>query len=117
MTIATKDYMSAPISALSVARNYLRWPRVLLLIGLVAAGLAIGVNWTWLVAIGIASVLLSTLPCLVVCGLGVCVMCFSRKEAVQRGEKAPSENGVSASPLATNCCSHAREEAANPERT
>lgn len=30
-------------------------------------------NWGWLVATGIASVLLSVLPCLVMCALGLCM--------------------------------------------
>ncbi|WP_128943312.1 hypothetical protein [Bradyrhizobium zhanjiangense] len=37
----------------------------------VIAGTAFG--WNWLVAAGIAPVLLSVLPCLVMCGLGLCM--------------------------------------------
>jgi hypothetical protein len=56
----------------SAIRSYLgsRW----LLIGMatiaVAGGLAL--NWSWLVAAGIAPILLSVLPCLVMCGFGLC---------------------------------------------
>lgn len=47
---------------------------------LLAAGLVLALGaaaaaggWGWLVAIGIAPVLLSVLPCLVMCGLGLCM--------------------------------------------
>lgn len=65
---------------LNAARYYLgnRWG--LLVLGSVAviAGLSFG-GWAWLVAAGLAPVILSMLPCLVMCGLGVCVMCRSGK--------------------------------------
>lgn len=46
--------------------------------GLIAAGAAIAVaglafNWSWLVAAGIAPVLLSVLPCVAMCALGLCM--------------------------------------------
>ena len=52
----------------------------------VFAGLAIVIGlyfggWAWLVAIGAAPIILSTLPCLVMCGLGVCGMCAFGKRA------------------------------------
>lgn len=45
---------------------------------LIAAGAAIPVaglafNWSWLVAAGIAPVLLSVLPCVAMCTLGLCM--------------------------------------------
>ncbi|AZO32948.1 hypothetical protein EJ071_29570 [Mesorhizobium sp. M1B.F.Ca.ET.045.04.1.1] len=45
--------------------------------GLIAAGVAIAVaglafNWSWLVAAGIAPALLSLLPCVAMCALGLC---------------------------------------------
>lgn len=65
---------------LNAARYYLgnRW--VLLALGSVAviAGLSFG-GWGWLVAAGLAPVILSMLPCLVMCGLGVCMMRRSGK--------------------------------------
>ncbi|RWB96366.1 MAG: hypothetical protein EOQ57_27030 [Mesorhizobium sp.] len=46
--------------------------------GLIAAGVVIvvaglAVNWSWLVAAGVAPVLLSLLPCAAMCALGVCM--------------------------------------------
>ncbi|MER9580927.1 hypothetical protein [Mesorhizobium sp. M0276] len=46
--------------------------------GLIAAGAAVVVggiafNWTWLVAAGIAPLLISVLPCVAMCALGLCM--------------------------------------------
>lgn len=41
----------------------------------VAAALTVGIvsNWSWLVAAGIAPLLLSVLPCVAMCALGLCM--------------------------------------------
>ncbi len=65
---------------LSAARYYLgnRWA----LLGLgslaVIAGLSFG-GWGWLVVAGLAPVILSVLPCLVMCAFGICMMGRSDK--------------------------------------
>ncbi len=65
---------------LRAARYHLgnRW--VLLGLGSLAviAGLCFG-GWAWLVAAGLAPLILSVLPCLVMCALGVCMMGRSEK--------------------------------------
>ena len=59
---------------LHIARYYLgnRW--VLLALG--AGGLVIGaaLNWGWLVAAGVAPILIALAPCAVMCALGLCAM-------------------------------------------
>ena len=77
---------------LRAAQYYLgnRW--VLLGLGSIAviAGLSFG-GWGWLVAAGLAPVILSTLPCLVMCGFGVCMMCRSGKtQSTTSGDAASS---------------------------
>jgi hypothetical protein len=56
-----------------VARRYLTGWRGLIVLAIVvlAAGLALG--WGWLVAAGIAPLLISVLPCLAMCALGLCM--------------------------------------------
>lgn len=62
---------------LYAARYYLWRPRVLLAIAAAAIAAGLVFNWSWLVAVGLAPILISTLPCLVMCAFGVCMMCRS----------------------------------------
>ena len=48
-----------------------RWILAALAVSLVGVGLAI--NWNWLVAAGIAPILLAVAPCLAMCALGLCM--------------------------------------------
>jgi len=54
-------------------RYWLRGPKGIA--ALVASALVVGaaLNWSWLVAVGIAPLLLTVLPCAVMCGLGLCI--------------------------------------------
>jgi hypothetical protein len=62
------------------ARYYLGRPRVLIALATVAIVAGLALNWSWLVAAGLAPILISTLPCLIMCTFGVCMMCRSAKE-------------------------------------
>jgi len=77
-TTPTKPSLGRDV--LHAARYHLgnRW--VLLGLGSLAviAGLFFG-GWGWLVAAGLAPVILSVLPCLVMCALGICMMGRSDK--------------------------------------
>ena len=65
-TSPTRDLLNA-------VRDYLHgWRGIAILAGVaMIAGLAF--NWSWLVAAGIAPVLLSLLPCAAMCALGLCM--------------------------------------------
>lgn len=54
------------------ARYYLGGRRGILILGSGAAIAGAAMNWSWLVAAGIAPILLTALPCVVMCGLGLC---------------------------------------------
>lgn len=62
---------------LYAARYYLWRPRVLLTLAAVAIVTGLALNWSWLVAAGLAPILISTLPCLIMCAFGVCMLCRS----------------------------------------
>ena len=62
------------------ARYYLGRPRILMTLATVAIVAGLALNWTWLVAVGLAPILLSVLPCLIMCAFGVCMICRSAKE-------------------------------------
>ncbi len=76
----TRPERSIGRDILFAARYFLgnRW--ALLAFGSLAviAGLSFG-GWAWLVAAGLAPVILSTLPCLVMCAFGVCMACRPNK--------------------------------------
>lgn len=62
---------------LDIARYYLgnRW--ALLALGGGVLVMAATLNWSWLVAIGIAPILIAVAPCAVMCALGLCAMKMS----------------------------------------
>ncbi|HQT65659.1 hypothetical protein [Acidiphilium sp. 20-67-58] len=54
------------------------------IIGLSAVGfgvLAYGGGWHWLIAIGLAPIILSFLPCAIMSGLGICLMGMSKTKS------------------------------------
>ncbi len=52
------------------ARYYLGGRRALILLAVAALGVGAALNWGWLVAIGVAPLLLVFAPCAVMCALG-----------------------------------------------
>src|SRR3546814_11929122 len=83
---------------LYMTRYYLGGRRgLLILAGLVlAAGLVL--NWSWLVAVGIAPILIAVLPCVAMCALGLCMSRAGGRScspaAGDRTAAAASDNGV-----------------------
>lgn len=73
---------------LKTAGNFLRQKRTLILvsIGIATAGLAL--NWNWLVAAGIAPVLVSVLPCAAMCALGLCMKDMRGNGSCSKSEAA-----------------------------
>ena len=61
---------------------------VVLAIGMAAAGMAM--NWGWLVAVGIAPILLAVLPCAAMCALGLCMRMGGGKSC-SSGDKISAE--------------------------
>jgi hypothetical protein len=68
-----------PFSPIQLSRGVLRsWignRYVLAIVGLAVAGSGLALGWSWLTAIGIAPLIVSTAPCLVMCAVGACMMC------------------------------------------
>jgi hypothetical protein len=61
-------------SFLILARYYRgnRWALAAVVVVVAIVG-GMALNWSWLVAAGIAPVLLTALPCVLMCGLGLCM--------------------------------------------
>ena len=65
-----------------------KWGLIALATGIVVAGLAL--NWSWLVAVGIAPILLAVLPCAAMCALGLCMNKAGDKSCAT-GTKSPGD--------------------------
>jgi hypothetical protein len=51
--------------------------RLLIIAAMIVVGSGMAMNWSWLAAIGVAPLILLVAPCLVMCGLGMCMKCKS----------------------------------------
>src|SRR6516165_9198096 len=128
MTVAKPtESAKVPLSrlGLSLVRYYLvnRWALLVLGAGVLLTGIAL--NWGWLVAAGIAPILLSTLPCLVMCGLGLCMLCrSSEKQSTPSRDAAdaaisPPAPGIAnideVSAIGSGCCQQGGSETQSPQ--
>ena len=55
------------------ARPYLGGRRGLIFLAVAVLGVGAALNWGWLVAIGLAPILLALAPCAAMCALGLCM--------------------------------------------
>lgn len=62
---------------------------IMLMMAIVGAGLAL--NWSWLVAVGVAPVLLALAPCAAMCALGLCMNKMGGKACA---DKSAADNPV-----------------------
>lgn len=65
----------------SLLGGIIRGRFALIILGAGLLVLGIGLNWSWLVAAGIAPLLLTTLPCVAMCALGLCMTKMSGRAA------------------------------------
>src|SRR5437868_28061 len=75
MSVETTDPTPRPATTTllrQAARHYLGGRHGLIALGALALVFGIALNWTWLVAAGVAPLLLSALPCVAMCALGLC---------------------------------------------
>ena len=77
---AQRQASSLTRDLLYATRYYMWRPRVLVTLAAIAIVTGLALNWSWLVAAGLAPLLISTLPCLVMCAFGVCMFCRSREK-------------------------------------
>ncbi len=100
--MTTKQLKNTPVSlAQGVVNTF--WPYVsgrrgliILVIGLAAGGMAM--NWGWLVAAGLAPILLALLPCAVMCGLGLCMNKAGGKSCSSNNKTTADESSLKGGP-------------------
>lgn len=83
-TTPTQDLLYA-------ARYYLAGRRGLIVLATAAIVVGLALNWSWLVAAGIAPLLLAVLPCLAMCALGLCMHRAGGKSCSTSAESAKAE--------------------------
>ncbi len=71
-TTRTEEMSFAQI-LIGLARHYLGGRRGLLIFGGIALAAGLMLNWSWVMAIGLAPILIALAPCAVMCALGVCM--------------------------------------------
>lgn len=92
-----------------------RWGVILGASALAIGGAALG--WPWLVAIGIAPILLSILPCAVMCALGLCMMGRGMNSAGSQNARTDAATMAAApSPLGGGSEAVSALQAREPER-
>lgn len=67
------DETSLTKGIVSLVRYYLGGRRGLILLTVIALGAGLVLNWSWLVAVGVAPLLLALAPCAAMCALGLCM--------------------------------------------
>lgn len=77
MTAGTETKGAAPLSlaqtARALLRHYLTTRKVLAVLAIAVIGGGLALNWSWLVAVGIAPILVALAPCAAMCALGLCM--------------------------------------------
>jgi hypothetical protein len=122
-TTAARPEQSIPRDLLYAARYYLLSRTGLLSVAGLAIVAGAALNWNWLVATGIAPILIALLPCAVMCGLG---LCFHRlaggscaeeqpRPTVEANRKEESSSQLDLFEEATSASAHGHARAEPPE--
>lgn len=97
--------------------SWLRGRRGLILLGTLVLGLGAAFNWNWLVAAGVAPLLLSVLPCVAMCALGLCMNRMASSERKAPSPISTEADAASASLAPTrSCCPSGHGATASAER-
>lgn len=76
---------------LHATRYYLLSRTGLIAVGAVAIVAGAALNWEWLIASGVAPLLITLLPCTVMCGLGLCFHKLAGGSCAQEQSRAAAE--------------------------
>lgn len=95
MTTTSGETIERPLGrdVMNAAKYYLGGRRGLVLAGTAVVGAGLAFNWSWLVAAGLAPLLLSVLPCVAMCALGLCMSRMTGGSCPK--ESAPQEAAMS----------------------
>ena len=109
--VISKPDVSFGRSLVDAIRYYAGNRRALIVLATLAAIAGAALNWSWLVALGVAPILLTALPCLAMCALGLCM-----HRAFGRGDRRGSSTETSGELSKTDqaCCGDTARKPALP---
>jgi len=81
------EIANQPTDSTGLLRSWIGDRRLLVVAGLAVIGTGLALGWGWLAAVGVAPLIVSAAPCLVMCALGVCMM--GRGQQVCSSQPAP----------------------------
>jgi hypothetical protein len=85
-------------SAWALLRHYLSNRKVLAVLAVAVVGAGLALNWSWLVAAGIAPVLLALAPCAAMCALGLCMKGMGGKSCSAEKQSGAQDDGKRGGP-------------------
>ena len=95
---ATAQSGSAPTTARRL-RSWALSPQGLTVTGIAAAVVGLTLGWSWVVALGVAPLILALGPCLVMCALG---LCMNMRNGSQAPEGRPGLGSATEAPPSTS---------------
>lgn len=107
-----KEELSLTQTVAALARYYLGGRRGLILLTVIALGAGLVLNWSWLVAVGLAPLLLALAPCAAMCALGLCMKKLANKSGSVQSSAGEEDTGPG--PVSTTTVTTASEETAAP---
>lgn len=84
-------------SVVALLQHYLGGRKGLILLTVVALSAGMYFNWGWLVAAGVAPILLAVAPCALMCGLGLCVNKMCGKSNPTQSKSVDQDSSTSLS--------------------
>lgn len=99
------EQLSLGSITIALARHYLGGRRGLIVLAVIALATGLVSNWSWLVAAGIAPLLLALAPCAAMCALGLCMgrggdkSCSTQSDPADQAKKAGEPTTVDAAAI------------------
>ena len=96
-------------ATIDLVRYYLSGRRGLILLTVAILGAGLVLNWSWLVAVGIAPLLLALAPCAAMCALGLCMNKMGGKSCSTESSSG-AQGGAGTPPSTTTPADEVRDE-------
>lgn len=71
--VSNRSTRALPRPTLAASLSMIRSRRGLIALAALLLALGFASNWSWLVAVGVAPIILAVLPCAVMCAFGLCM--------------------------------------------